>query len=272
MRYLNQTAGVASRTPRVDSSGAGGRYYSVNVGLLHLVVLDFNVYYNTEPDAVRVAQLAWLDADLAAVDRDATPWILVTAHMPVMCSSITLDGVFADADARFRVEIGGEDAAAVAARAPYKGCTGTGVANVDATRRDVEPLFIKYGVDLFMCGHEHNYESIWPTRDLVPTATNFDSPAATIYVVEGAGGAPTLDLFGGPGPFTRKQDSSWGFGRVTVHNATTLTYERVQNDRCASQCQAATCPACAVPAGTVVDEWTVVQPRHGGWAPLTLAA
>ena len=270
MRYLNQTAGVASAAPRRDSAGAGGRYYSVDVGLLHLIVLDFNVYYNTEPDAIRVAQLAWLDADLAAVDRAATPWVLVTAHMPIVCSSITLDGRFADEDARYRVEVAGEDPAAVAARAPYKGCTGTGVPNVEATRKDMEPLFVKYGVDMFLCGHEHNYESVWPTRNNVPTQLNFTSPAATVYVVEGAGGAPTLDLFGGPAPFTRKQDSSWGFGRITIVDATTLLYERIQNDRCRDQCQSATCPVCGVPAGTVVDSWTITQPQHGGWAPLAL--
>ena len=268
MRYLNQTAGVATASPRRDSSGAGGRYYSVDVGLLHLIVLDFNVYYGTEPDAIRAAQLSWLDADLTAVDRAVTPWVVVTAHMPIFCSSITLDGVFADADARYRVDVAGERGDAVAARAPYKGCTGTGVDNVEATRKDVEPLFIKHGVDLFLCGHEHNYESIWPTRNSVPTATNFDSPAATVYVVEGAGGAPALDLFGGPAPFTRKQDSSWGFGRVTIVNASTLVYERVQNDHCRDQCQQSTCPDCGVPAGTVLDTWTITQPQHGGWPPL----
>ena len=271
MRYLNQTAGVAAAFPRRDSSGAGGRYYSVNVGLAHLVVLDFNVYYNTEPDAIRTAQLAWLDADLSAVDRSVTPWVLVTAHMPVFCSSITLDGIFSDEDARYRVDVMGEDPMAVAARAPYKGCTGTGVDNVEATRKDVEPLFVKYGVDMFLCGHEHNSEISYPTRNGVPTAYNYDSPAATVYVVEGAGGAPTLDLFGGAAPFTRRQDSSWGFGRVTIINASTLVYERVQNDRCRDQCQAATCPACGVPAGTVVDTFTVTQPHHGGWAPLEVA-
>ncbi len=86
MRYLNQTAGIASRTPRraSDISGdASGRWYSVDIGLVHLVVLDFNVYYTLEPDAVRVAQLAWLAKDLAAVDRTATPWLIATGHMPM---------------------------------------------------------------------------------------------------------------------------------------------------------------------------------------------
>jgi hypothetical protein len=125
----------------------------VNVGLLHLIVLDFNVYYESEPDALRVEQLAWLEADLAAVDRAAQPWVLATAHMPVQCSSISYDGEFVTEEARYLAALG-QAPADIAAAAPYQGCVGTGVANTEASRKDVEPLFLKYGVDLFACGHE----------------------------------------------------------------------------------------------------------------------
>jgi hypothetical protein len=47
-------------------------------------------------------------------------------------------------------------------------------------------------------------------------------------VMLGAGGAPALDKFGDPGPFTRLQLSAWGYGRVTA-NATTFVYEHVLN-------------------------------------------
>jgi len=270
MRYLNQTAGMAARAPRRNASGdENGRWYSVDIGLLHLVVLDFNVYYGSEPDALRVQQLAWLEADLSRVNRDRarTPWILATAHMPIQCSSITYDGAFVSEAHKFRAAMG-EPPQRIAASAPYNGCTGTGVANTEASRKDVEPLLLRHGVDLFTVGHEHNYESMWPTRNLQPVQKDFEQPRAPIYVVDGAGGAPTLDLFGGPGPFTRLQDSSWGWGRVTVHNASHLTYERVQNDRCRQQCQAAECPECGLPAGAVLDAWTVHQPSHGPFAPM----
>ena len=207
-----------------------------------------------------MAQLAWLAADLAAVDRAATPWILVAAHMPLQCSSITYDGEFVEEAQRYEAAMG-KAPADIAARAPYKGCTGTGVANTEATRK--EPLFLRYGVDMFLCGHEHNYESQWPTKDLQPVQLDFTAPRAPVYVVEGAGGAPALDLFGGAGPFTRKQDSSWGWGHVTVHNATHLTYDRIANDLCRAQCQGGSCPPCGLPAGAVQDTWTIYQPAHG---------
>jgi hypothetical protein len=42
------------------------RYVSTNIGLFHLVGLDLN---SLDP-----AQLAWLEKDLAATDRELTPW------------------------------------------------------------------------------------------------------------------------------------------------------------------------------------------------------
>ena len=114
---------------------------------------------------------------------------------------------------------------------------------------------------------EHNYESQWPSKGGAPVQTNFVRPAAPVHVVEGAGGAPTLDLFGGPAPFTRLQDSTWGYGRVTILNASHLRYERVANDRCKDSCQQpSTCPPCPWPAGTVTDTWTIVQDAHGPFA------
>jgi len=270
MRYLNQTAGVGSATVRTASDplspSPNGRWYSLEVGLVHLVVLDFNVYYSLEDDNVRKAQLAWAKADLAAVNRTRTPWLLAAAHMPMQCSSITYDGVFTQPEHIARNASGLETPEAIAASAPWAGCTGTGVSGVAATAADFEPLFLAHGVDMHLCGHEHNYESTWPSIGMKPLQTDFINPQGPIYVVEGAGGAPALDLFGGPAPFTRKQDSSWGYGRITVHNATHLTYQRIANRLCKDSCQASNCPPCPWAPGDVTDEWTVVQASHGPFA------
>jgi hypothetical protein len=157
MRYLNQTAGVGSATVRTGSyplSQHNGRWYSLEVGLVHLLVLDFNMYYGLEDDSVRTAQLAWAAADLAAVNRTRTPWVLAAAHMPMQCSSITYDGVFTQAEHVARNASGLETPEAIAASAPYAGCTGTGVSGVAATVADFEPLFLAHGVDMHFCGRE----------------------------------------------------------------------------------------------------------------------
>jgi len=45
-----------------------------------------------------------------------------------------------------------------------------------ALRKQLEPVFIKYGVDLVLCGHDHDYERL-VVKDIV-------------YIVAGGGGAP----------------------------------------------------------------------------------
>ena len=67
---------------RFASMPAGGRadgplYYSYEVGPAHVIVLaSFFVYSSGS------AQYNWLEADLAAVDRTKTPWLLVLIHAP----------------------------------------------------------------------------------------------------------------------------------------------------------------------------------------------
>lgn len=253
-RYLNQTAGLAMGAGR-NSGSNSGRYYSIDHGLVHLVVLDFNVYYGLDAP-FRNQQLAWLKQDLAAAaapaQRARVPWIHVMAHMPMYCSSITYDGEYVDPADALRTDV-----------PPFRGCIGTGVTNVEATRLDIEPLMLQYGVDLFTCGHEHNYEVLYPTKHDKATSTNYTNPTAPVHIVTGSGGAPTLDLFGGPGPWTRTQQSIWGYSRITVHNHTHLTQTFVANFMCAASCQNPPCPACPWPPGGVVDEFTIVQQSHG---------
>ena len=71
-----------------------------------------------------------------------------------------------------------------------------------------------------------------------------------MYVVTGAGGAPgASNPFSQPAPFIRKTLNDWSYGRVTVWNASHLTYTHIRNNDSA-----------------VVDEWTIVQPNHGPFA------
>eukprot|EP01052_Picozoa_sp_SAG31_P053414 SAG31_NODE_13682_length_853_cov_1.550398_1_plen_202_part_00 len=70
------------------------RYYSVDLGLVHFIALDLNMYaYTAEPYApypfAAKPQLDWLEADLQAANanRAAVPWILMTSHYPLYCST-----------------------------------------------------------------------------------------------------------------------------------------------------------------------------------------
>jgi hypothetical protein len=115
-RYLNQTAGylVAGRA----SGSNTNRFFSLDVGLVHVVVYNTMNYLGLGAD-VRAAQLAWLEADLkkasAPAQRRRVPWILVATHVPMYCSAIG------------QTDVGGD------------------------SRKDIEPLLLAAGVDLYMC-------------------------------------------------------------------------------------------------------------------------
>jgi hypothetical protein len=252
MRYVNQTWGVVVGN-EPDGSGAPGtchndatplnsmlafassigpaqhgaracppsntsRYYSADVGLIHFVSLDLNTYYFDSEAQFREPQLEWFRKDLAAAaaNRDAVPWIVVMSHYPIYCSSVTLAGPLHN-DGQ-----GDEDPG------KFTGCWSYG-SEIQQVRADLEPLFQQYRVDMYLAGHEHDYESIWPITNNTVTARSFVNPAAPVHVVTGAGGAPALDKFGDPGPFTRKQLSAWGYGRLVTSNASELVYEHYLN-------------------------------------------
>lgn len=75
-------------------------------------------------------QTTWLQKDLAAIDREKTPWVIVGGHRPWYIS------------------------------AKNKSST------VCWKCKDVfEPLFLKYSVDLVLSGHVHAYERNAPMYD-----------------------------------------------------------------------------------------------------------
>ena len=159
----------------------------------------------------------------------------------------------------------------------YRGCVGTGEDFMELARAEIEPLMLKYGVDLYFAGHEHNYETTMPIKNCSMGSsgcyigTNYTEPKAPIHCVCGNGGVGGGDNFGDNwAPWTRKQlgadtpgdctdlnntpptasngGCSAGYGRVTLHNATHMSYSYVLNIN-----------------GSVWDRWTVVQPDHGAF-------
>ena len=53
----------------------GELYWSINYGALHLIGLSSETAYN-----IGSPQYNWLVADLAAIDRKATPWVVAGWH------------------------------------------------------------------------------------------------------------------------------------------------------------------------------------------------
>jgi hypothetical protein len=210
--------GTAHHGARASPPSNTSRYYSADIGLIHFVALDLNVYYFDEEAPFRKPQLAWLQADLiaASANRAQVPWICVMSHYPMYCSSVTLGGK------EHNDGQGDEDPG------NFTGCWSYGTA-ISQLREDLEPLMQAHHVDVYFAGHEHDYEVIWPIVNNTVVARNFTNPTAPVHIVTGAGGAPALDRFGPPAPFTKSQLSAWGYGRLTTTNDSVLTYSHVLN-------------------------------------------
>jgi len=98
-----------------------GFYYSVNHGLFHIIVICTET--SLEPGS---KQYLWLEEDLKSVDRELTPWIIITGHRSMYVSG----GNYDQGD----------------------------ITVVNHLREFLEPLTNKFKVDLGLWGHFHHYE------------------------------------------------------------------------------------------------------------------
>lgn len=238
-------AGITLGTAKgaAEGSSQNSRYYSQDIGLVHLIAFDMNVYFNDWESQYRAAQLEWLEADLAAANapdqRVRVPWVTINVHHPFYCSSVSLG------NGKNFTQLGEQPDG-------FAGCVGTGAATAEKVRRELEPLMLKYGVDVFFAGHEHNYDVSYPVANGEPTQKNYVNPTAPVHVVTGAGGAPALDRFGPPGPYTRLQKAAWGYGKVVAFNASVLQYTHILNAD-----------------SSVFDVMVITQDAHGTFNPPT---
>ncbi|KAJ4970478.1 hypothetical protein NE237_003577 [Protea cynaroides] len=65
------------RMPFEESGSTSNLYYSFDVAGAHIVMLGSYAKYDTGSE-----QYKWLQADLAKVDRQRTPWLIVLLHAP----------------------------------------------------------------------------------------------------------------------------------------------------------------------------------------------
>lgn len=187
------------------------RWYSFNLGPVHFIAISTEVY-DFAPWYIQ-RQWEWLEADLAAANANRTlaQWIIVHGHKPLYCSSPTPQ----ECDAWYARQREG---------VPLPSPSGEGGLEM---RFGLEELFHKHGVDLYLCGHEHNSERHYDVAFGASTRATVDPPATT-YIVTGAGGNRE-DIT----PFTSRAPPrvaaralEWGYSVLEVHNATHLYFEQ----------------------------------------------
>jgi hypothetical protein len=97
-------------------------------------------------------------------------------------------------------------------------------------RLSIEPLFIKYGVDIVYSGHVHNVERLNPVANTVPDLAGLNNPSAPWYLRNGAAGH-----YDGLDPLVLPvvnysnyaNDTEYSWTRLTFHNCTHVTNEFV---------------------------------------------
>jgi len=217
-------------------------WLSFDLGLAHFASVSTECYFI---DGCPALQAAWLEADLAAAAAPAAraqrPWLIVFAHRSVYCSC--------DDDCDF------------GATAVREGIW------VNGTRMwGLEPILNRFGVDLFLNAHEHNFERNYAVfNSTLATGASSGAPggnasapevvvdaAAPVYIVEGcAGDKENHEPFTRPQPpYSAFRSNTYGYGRMAVYNSTHLLYEHVQTDNG----QPAT-------TGSVIDAMLLVKTR-----------
>jgi len=169
------------------SGGNGNFWYSVDHSYAHWT------FMSTEHDySPGSAQYQWIQQDLekAAKNRQNVPWIFLVGHRPMYSS---------DKDEYSSHRPGAPFATAI------------------------EPLLVKYAVDMYWSGHMHQYERTWPLIN--GTAITYDNnkymhPKRPAYIVQGTAGALILEQWVEPQPqWSVVRSQEYGYGRLTLQKS-----------------------------------------------------
>ena len=155
-------------------TGSRNIYHSRNVGMVHFVLISSE--HDANPGS---EQLSWLDHDLGAVNRTETPWVVFGQHRPYYGNTV----------ARFLPE------------------------NTQM-RHALEPLMVKYKVDLGLFGHIHQYQR---TCRMVNHKCDDAGP---VYMVVGTAGATHQVPFLPQAKWVEKQSDLFGIPKMVAINRT----------------------------------------------------
>ena len=196
----------------LNNFGLTRQYYSYNVGNVHVLTMA------TEETFTKGSQqYNFVLGDLQAASSDPNiKWTIVNLHVPLYASPNT--------------------------------CGDSGCAGDKDLRETYHPLFDKYGVDLVLAGHVHNYQRSYPMtynsqNPSDPKVTScskstYSNPEGEIYAIVGTGGVNLHGLSGKSYFIASQQDSKFGIFDMHI-SANTLEAKFIDN------------------AGTILDEFSI---------------
>jgi len=232
------------RMPGNETGGVENFWYSFDYGLAHFISLDGETDFAFSPewpflrdssgknetlptesqtfitdsgpfgaidssaitDNTAYAQYQWLQTDLASIDRSKTPWIIAMSHRPM----------YSTQTASYQSDL----------------------------RAAFQNLLLDAGVDLYLSGHIHWYERLFPLTakgevdgvSVVDNGTYVTNPGVSMtHIINGMAGNveshSTLDEGEVVKDITAVlDDEHYGFSRLTVLNETVLEWEFVKGD------------------------------------------
>src|SRR6476661_673117 len=168
--------------------GLSSPFYSYNINNVHVLTMATEEKFDTNSE-----QYNFVVNDLRnAANNPDIKWIIVTMHSPFYSSPNTFK----------EFDCGRDEACQL-----------------------YHPLFDKYGVDLVLQGHVHNYERSFPLKfnQATPsnpivtstTKTDYENPDGEIFAIVGTGGV-NLHGLSDSAPFIASQQDS-NFGILDIH-------------------------------------------------------
>lgn len=138
-------------------NAASNFYYSFDYIGVHFVSFSTEHPFDPQSDQYRFIEQ---DLIMANKNRAKVPWVMVFGHRPLYCTSVIA----------------------------HERCAKEAV----LYRSYLEDLFYEQKVDVYLCGHNHNYERTYPVYRENATQKDFHNPRAPVYIVDGAAGRYSL--------------------------------------------------------------------------------
>lgn len=136
------------------------------------------------------AQYNWLRDTLAQVNRSETPWLIIQFHSPWYCSDVTH------------------------------------VMEAEVQRAAMEPLLASAGgADFVFAGHVHSYERTHPVTNWTVT----DCGPVHITIGDGGNREEVANEWYQKPQWSAERESSFGFGTLVIHNATSAEWRWIRN-------------------------------------------
>ncbi len=168
----------------ISSFGLSKPFYSYDIKNIHILTMSTEDKFDTKSE-----QYGFVLNDLKdAANNPDIKWIIVSMHYPFYVSPNT--------------------------------CKESDCAGSKELRDLYHPLFDKYGVDLVLQGHVHNYQRSYPlnyNKDSSPaplatstSKTDYQNPHGVIFAVVGTGGVNFHGLSGSAPFMAFQQDSKFG--------------------------------------------------------------